>query len=176
MRLSSVICTTLKFKVSGYQIDLLQYLIVSYASQIDKEFLKKSRYGDKDNISRLLHQFLFCCFVDTANQIKCYEFEKVRRNCLNFVLLLLVVVVFFFQVKPRNVSLKELKSEILEQGNQIEKALDLGADIVAVQLINVISNILNSKNDTSSNFQVENQQVSLRQDNTTLRGKWYLHI
>ena len=65
-------------------------------------------------------------------------------------------------------SLKELKSEILEQGNQIEKALDLGADIVAVQLINVISNILNSKNDTSSNFQVENQQVSLRQDNTTL--------
>lgn len=73
-------------------------------------------------------------------------------------------------------SLKELKSEILEQGNQIEKALDLGADIVAVQLINVISNILNSKNDTSSNFQVENQQVSLRQDNTTLRGTWYLHI
>ena len=72
-------------------------------------------------------------------------------------------------------SLKELKSEILEQGNQIEKALDLGADIVAVQLINVISNILNSKNDTSSNFQVENQQVSLRQDNTTLRGTWYLH-
>ena len=73
-------------------------------------------------------------------------------------------------------SLKELKSEILEQGNQIEKALDLGADIVAVQLINVISNILNSKNDTSSNFQVENQQVSLRQDNTTLRGTGYLHI
>ena len=66
-------------------------------------------------------------------------------------------------------SLKELKSELLEQGNQIEKALDLGADIVAVQLINVISNILNSKNDTSSNFQVENKQVSLRQDNTTLR-------
>ena len=73
-------------------------------------------------------------------------------------------------------SLNELKSELLEQGNQIEKALDLGADIVAVQLINVISNILNSKNDTSSNFQVENQQVSLRQDNTTLRGTWYLHI
>lgn len=73
-------------------------------------------------------------------------------------------------------SLKELKSEILEQGNQIEKALDLGADIVAVQLINVISNILNSKNDTSSNFQVENKQVSLRQDNTTLLGTWYLHI
>ena len=73
-------------------------------------------------------------------------------------------------------SLKELKSEVLEQGNQIEKALDLGADIVAVQLINVISNILNSKNDTSSNFQIENQQVSLRQDNTTLRGTGYLHI
>ena len=73
-------------------------------------------------------------------------------------------------------SLKELKSEILEQGNQIEKALDLGADIVAVQLINVISNILNSKNDTSSNFQIENQQVSLRQDNTTLRGTGHLHI
>ena len=73
-------------------------------------------------------------------------------------------------------SLKELKSELLEQGNQIEKALDLGADIVAVQLINVISNILNSKNDTSSNFQIENQQVSLRQDNTTLRGTGYLHI
>ena len=73
-------------------------------------------------------------------------------------------------------SLKELKSELLEQGNQIEKALDLGADIVAVQLINVISNILNSKNDTSSNFQVENKQVSLRQDNTTLQGTWYLHI
>ena len=72
--------------------------------------------------------------------------------------------------------LKELKSELLEQGNQIEKALDLGADIVAVQLINVISNILNSKNDTSSNFQVENKQVSLRQDNTTLQGTWYLHI
>ena len=65
-------------------------------------------------------------------------------------------------------SLKELKSEILEQGNQIEKALDLGADIVAVQLINVISNILNSKNDTSSNFLAENQQVSLRQDNPIL--------
>ena len=81
-----------------------------------------------------------------------------------------------FQVAPRNVSLKELKSELLEQGNQIEKALDLGADIVAVQLINVISNILNSKNDTSSNFQVENKQVSLRQDNTTLQGTWYLHI
>lgn len=73
-------------------------------------------------------------------------------------------------------SLKELKSEILEQGNQIEKALDLGADIVAVQLINVISNILNSKNDNSSDFQVENKQVSLRQDNTTLRGTGYLHI
>ena len=73
-------------------------------------------------------------------------------------------------------SLKELKSGLLEQGNQIEKALDLGADIVAVQLINVISNILNSKNDTSSNFQIENQQVSLRQDNTTLRGTGYLHI
>ena len=73
-------------------------------------------------------------------------------------------------------SLKELKSEILEQGNQIEKALDLGADTVAVQLINVISNILNGKNDTSSNFQVENKQVSLRQHNTTLRGMWYLHI
>lgn len=73
-------------------------------------------------------------------------------------------------------SLKELKSEILEQGNQIEKALDLGADIVAVQLINVISNILNSKNDTSSNYQIENQQVRLRQDNTTLRGTGYLHI
>ena len=73
-------------------------------------------------------------------------------------------------------SLKELKSELLEQGNQIEKALDLGADIVAVQLINVISNILNNKNDTSSNFLAENQQVSLRQDNTTLRGTGYLHI
>ena len=73
-------------------------------------------------------------------------------------------------------SLKELKSEILEQGNQIEKALDVGADIVAVQLINVISNIPNSKNDNSSNFQIENQQVSLRQDNTTLRGTGYLHI
>ena len=72
--------------------------------------------------------------------------------------------------------LKELKSELLEQGNQIENALDLGADIVAVQLINFISNILNSKNDTSSNFQVENKQVSLRQDNTTLQGTWYLHI
>ena len=43
MGLSSVICTTVKFKVSGYQMDLLQYLIVSYASQIDEEFLKKSR-------------------------------------------------------------------------------------------------------------------------------------
>lgn len=67
MRLSSVICTTLKFKVPGDQMDLLQYLIVSYASQIDEEFLKKSRYGEKDNISRLLHQFFFRCFVDTAN-------------------------------------------------------------------------------------------------------------
>ena len=67
MRLSSVIFTTLKFKVSGYQMDLLQYLIVSYASQTDEEFLKKSRYGDKDNISRLLHQFLFLCFVHTTN-------------------------------------------------------------------------------------------------------------
>ena len=67
MRLSSVIFTTLKFKVPGYEMDLLQYLIVSYASQID-EFLKKSRYGDhKDNISRLLHQFFFRCFVDTTN-------------------------------------------------------------------------------------------------------------
>lgn len=73
-------------------------------------------------------------------------------------------------------SLKELKSEILEQGNQIKKAIDLGADIVAVQLINVISNILNSKNDTSSNFLTQNQQVSLRQDNPTLRGTGYLHI
>lgn len=67
MRLSSVIFNTLKFKVPGYEMDLLQYLIVSYASQID-EFLKKSRYGDhKDNISRLLHQFFFRCFVDTTN-------------------------------------------------------------------------------------------------------------
>ena len=81
-----------------------------------------------------------------------------------------------FQVTQRNVSLKELKGEILEHGNQIEKALDLGADIVAVQLINVISNILNSKNDTSSNFLAENQQVSLRQDNPTLRGTGYLHL
>ena len=48
-------------------MDLLQYLIVSYASQIDEEFLKKSRYGEKDKISRLLHQFFFRCFVDTAN-------------------------------------------------------------------------------------------------------------
>lgn len=59
--------TTLKFKVSGYKMDLLQYLIVSYASQIDEEFLKKSRYGNKDNISGLLHQFFFRCFVDTAH-------------------------------------------------------------------------------------------------------------
>lgn len=69
-------------------------------------------------------------------------------------------------------SLKELKSELLEQGNQIEKALDLGADIVVVQRINVISNILNSKNDTSSNLLAENQQVSLRQE----RGTGYLYI
>ena len=48
-------------------MDLLQYLIVSYASQIDEKFLKKSRYGDKDNISWLLHQSFFRCFVDTAN-------------------------------------------------------------------------------------------------------------
>ena len=48
-------------------MDLLQYLIVSYASQIDEEFLKKSRYGEKENISRLLHQFFFLCFVDTAH-------------------------------------------------------------------------------------------------------------
>jgi len=67
MRVSSVTFTTLKFKVSGYQMDLLQYLIVSYSSQIDEESLKKSRYGDKDNISRLLHQFFFLCFVHTAN-------------------------------------------------------------------------------------------------------------
>ena len=67
MRLSSVIFTTLKFKVPGYQMDLLQYVIVSYASQIDEEFLKKSRYGEKENISRLLHQFFFLCFVDTAH-------------------------------------------------------------------------------------------------------------
>ena len=62
-----MIFTTLKFKVSGYQMDLLQYLIVSYSSQIDEEFLKKSRYAAKDNISRLIHQFFFRCFVDTAN-------------------------------------------------------------------------------------------------------------
>ena len=67
MRVSSVTFTTLKFKVSGYQMDLLQYLIVSYSSQIDEESLKKSRYGDKDNISRFLHQFFFLCFVHTAN-------------------------------------------------------------------------------------------------------------
>ena len=67
LRLSSVTFTTLKFKVSRYQMDLLQYLIASYASQIDEEFLKKSRYGVKDNISRLLHQFFFCCFVDSAH-------------------------------------------------------------------------------------------------------------
>lgn len=48
-------------------MDLLQYLIVSYSSQIDEEFLKKSRYAAKDNISRLIHQFFFRCFVDTAN-------------------------------------------------------------------------------------------------------------
>lgn len=48
-------------------MDLLKYVIVSYASQIDEEFLKKSRYGEKENISRLLHQFFFLCFVHTAN-------------------------------------------------------------------------------------------------------------
>lgn len=41
---------------------------LSHVSQIDEEFLKKSRYGDhKDNISRLLHQFFFRCFVDTTD-------------------------------------------------------------------------------------------------------------
>lgn len=66
MRLSSGIFTTL-FKESGYQIDLLQYLIVLYATQMDEEFVKRLRYGYKDNLSRLLHQFFFGCFVDTAN-------------------------------------------------------------------------------------------------------------
>ena len=65
-----MIFTTLKFKVSGYQMDLLQYLIVSYSSQIDEDFLKKSRYGDKDNISGLLHPFFFPFFSRHCSLIR----------------------------------------------------------------------------------------------------------
>ena len=51
-------------------MDLLQYLIVSYSSQIDEVFLKKSRYGDKDNISGLLHPFFFPFFSRHCSLIR----------------------------------------------------------------------------------------------------------
>lgn len=65
-----------------------------------------------------------------------------------------------FQVKPRSVTQDELINKTLTPGNEVEKALFLGAEMIAVQLINVVSNILNSQNDTTNYILEENQRVS----------------
>ena len=56
---------------------------------------------------------------------------------------------------------EELKTKTLAPGNEIEKALNLGSKKIAVQLINVVSNILNNQNDsTDSSVEELNQRVS----------------
>ena len=64
------------------------------------------------------------------------------------------------QVKPRNTTRSELRKKTLTPGNEIEKALGLGDELIAVQIIKVISNILNNQNDTRNDAVLENQQVS----------------
>ena len=64
------------------------------------------------------------------------------------------------QVKPRNITRSELRKKTLTRGNEIEKALGLGDELIAVQIIKVISNILNNQNDTRNDAVLENQQVS----------------
>lgn len=54
----------------------------------------------------------------------------------------------------------ELKEKTLSQGNEIEKALGLGDELIAVQIIKVISNILNNQNDSRNEAVLENQHVS----------------
>lgn len=55
---------------------------------------------------------------------------------------------------------EELISKTLAPGNDIEKSLGLGSEKIAVQLINVVSNILNSQNDSTDASVEENQRVS----------------
>lgn len=64
------------------------------------------------------------------------------------------------QVKPRNMTRSELREKTLSQGNEIEKALGLGEELIAVQIIKVISNILNNQNDSRNEAVLENQRVS----------------
>ena len=64
------------------------------------------------------------------------------------------------QVKRRDVTRNELRKKTLAPGNEIEKALGLGEHLIAVQTINIVSNILNSQNDTSHDAIMENQRVS----------------
>ena len=64
------------------------------------------------------------------------------------------------QVKPRNMTRSELREKTLSQGNEIEKALGLGDELIAVQIIKVISNILNNQNDSRNEAVLENQRVS----------------
>ena len=57
-------------------------------------------------------------------------------------------------------SQQELINNTIAPGNQIEKAVGLGADMIAIQLINVVSNILNSQTDRTNYILEENQRVS----------------
>jgi len=59
-----------------------------------------------------------------------------------------------------NVSQDELRNKTLLAGNEVKKEIGLGSDIIAMQLINIVSNILNNKNDTGDYALKENQRVS----------------
>ena len=59
-----------------------------------------------------------------------------------------------------NVSQHELRNKTLLAGNEVEKEIGLGSDIIAMQLINIVSNILNNKNDAGDYALKENQRVS----------------
>ena len=59
-----------------------------------------------------------------------------------------------------NVSQDELRNKTLLAGNEVEKEIGLGSDIIAMQLINIVSNILNNKNDAGDYALKENQRVS----------------
>ena len=91
-------------------------------------------------------------------QFKFINGEQLKRSkCRASQNLLTLRLFIACKVKPRLVTQMELVNKTLVPGNEMEKAVGLGAVQEVVQLINAISDILNEQN-ASSDYMVEKKK------------------
>ena len=85
-------------------------------------------------------------------------------RAISFLVVVIINLDFYiFQVKPKNFTYSMISKMAVGPGNDLERMFKVGATQEAVQLIVVISNVLNDQANDSDIFKTSKRQVTTEQ-------------